>query len=109
VERQTALFGLPEHIVPHSLIAFGYPADKPKEREPFYDASCVHMEQRQGKLARAVRSLGAPELPPDCDPTPPRKTADPSPHSKGHVPRETVVTANAVVCDLKHGFTLLFD
>jgi hypothetical protein len=45
VERQTALFGLPEHIVPHSLIAFGYPADKPKEREPFYDASCVHMEQ----------------------------------------------------------------
>jgi nitroreductase len=45
VERQSALFGLPEHIVPHSLIAFGYPADKPAERKPFYDASCVHMEQ----------------------------------------------------------------
>jgi hypothetical protein len=45
IERQTALFDLPEHIVPHFLISFGYPADKPMERETFFDDSCVHMEQ----------------------------------------------------------------
>jgi hypothetical protein len=32
--RQTALFGLPEHIVPYSLIAFGYPVDKNRHLLP---------------------------------------------------------------------------
>lgn len=32
VSAQSALFGLPEHAVPHSILAFGYP-EKPEIRE----------------------------------------------------------------------------
>lgn len=43
VEAQAELFGLPENVVPHSIIALGYPADKqlPADRN-VYDRSCVH-------------------------------------------------------------------
>ena len=38
VEKQKELFGLPEHIVPHSIIAFGYPKDETvAEREVWED------------------------------------------------------------------------
>ncbi|MCD8144368.1 MAG: nitroreductase family protein [Oscillospiraceae bacterium] len=43
VENQRALFGLPEHIVPHSLIALGYPAEEePRAKKPLPD--CIHYE-----------------------------------------------------------------
>lgn len=32
VEKQRELFGLPEHLIPHSIIAFGYPA---KDGDPY--------------------------------------------------------------------------
>ncbi len=46
VKAQTELFGLPANIVPHSIIAFGYP----KEGETFperdlYEADRVHFEE----------------------------------------------------------------
>ena len=48
VENQTALFGLPEHIVPHSVIAFGYPAEDvphgPRAGRPEWDEDRVHFE-----------------------------------------------------------------
>ncbi len=45
VEKQRQLFSLPEHIVPHSVIALGYSEDvlNPAEKEN-YDADCVHFE-----------------------------------------------------------------
>ena len=43
VANQRKLFDLPEHIVPHSVIALGYPAvDIAAPRESRYDESCVH-------------------------------------------------------------------
>ena len=43
VEQQIALFSLPEYIVPHSVIALGYPTeDITAPRDSRYDASCVH-------------------------------------------------------------------
>lgn len=45
VEKQIELFGLPEHIVPHSVIALGYSADAGNaEKKENYDAGCVHFE-----------------------------------------------------------------
>ncbi|MBQ2656983.1 MAG: nitroreductase family protein [Erysipelotrichaceae bacterium] len=44
VKKQQELFGLPEEIVPHSIIAFGYPAEK-KERKGFYEEDRVHFEK----------------------------------------------------------------
>ncbi len=46
VQGQAALFGLPEHIVPHSVIAFGYPdpEEEGPARENRYEADCVHFE-----------------------------------------------------------------
>lgn len=47
VERQRRLFNLPEEIVPHSVLAFGYPdpqADPPRER-PEWEEDRVHYEQ----------------------------------------------------------------
>ena len=45
---QAALFGLPDHIKPHSLFAFGYPPvadDDPKRRvKPDWEADRVHYE-----------------------------------------------------------------
>lgn len=46
VSAQRELFCLPEHIIPHSVIAVGYPLDTAvAERPSRYDASCVHMEK----------------------------------------------------------------
>lgn len=49
VNNQAALFGLPEHIVPHSVIAFGYPAEGeapgPRPGRPEFEEDRVHWEQ----------------------------------------------------------------
>ncbi|MCI5648795.1 MAG: nitroreductase family protein [Fusicatenibacter sp.] len=45
VKGQTELFGLPEHIVPHSILAFGYSDETGLPREEQYDEACVHMER----------------------------------------------------------------
>lgn len=45
VERQQALFDLPETVVPHSLIAFGYPADPEQKGRGFYEEDRVHMDK----------------------------------------------------------------
>lgn len=43
VRKQAEIFGLPEHIVPHSIVALGYPVEAVNtERHSRYDASCVH-------------------------------------------------------------------
>ncbi len=46
VENQEKLFDLPEHIVPHSIVAFGYPEDEETfvERD-LYDETKVHFEK----------------------------------------------------------------
>lgn len=45
IHAQAALLELPEHIVPHSLIAFGYPAEDPdRSRKPEWEADKVHYE-----------------------------------------------------------------
>lgn len=44
VRRQTALFNLPDYIVPHSVLAFGYPAEAVRPRQEVYDVSRVHLE-----------------------------------------------------------------
>ncbi len=46
VKGQTKLFGLPENIVPHSIIAFGYPKDGEAfpERD-LYEENRVHTEK----------------------------------------------------------------
>lgn len=46
VRGQAALLNLPEHIVPHSILAFGYPdpAEDGPAREKAYEADCVHFE-----------------------------------------------------------------
>ena len=46
VENQSRLFGLPESVVPHSVIALGYSADTEDMSEKNnYDETCVHWEQ----------------------------------------------------------------
>ena len=46
VEAQQKLFGLPETIVPHSIIALGYPeADITAPRESRYEDDRVHFNQ----------------------------------------------------------------
>ena len=46
VEKQSELFGLPDHIVPHSVIALGYTKDTENVQEKEnYDAGCVHFEK----------------------------------------------------------------
>ncbi len=43
VEQQRTLLTLPEHIIPHSVIALGYPMeDITTLRESRYDEACVH-------------------------------------------------------------------
>ena len=43
VDAQRELFGLPEHIVPHSIIAFGYPADDGERQvRKHYEEDRVH-------------------------------------------------------------------
>ncbi|MCD8327362.1 MAG: nitroreductase family protein [Lachnospiraceae bacterium] len=45
VENQRELFSLPENVVPHSIIAFGYPAEEKNEEHPDYEECCVHFEK----------------------------------------------------------------
>ena len=46
VEKQAALFNLPETIVPHSVLVLGYPAKESKEpRESRYEENRVHFEK----------------------------------------------------------------
>ena len=48
VQAQSALFGLPDHIRPHSILAFGYPTEKeklPHPNKPEWEADRVHYEQ----------------------------------------------------------------
>lgn len=46
VERQKELFGLPDHIIPHSLIALGYPEeDVTGARKSRYEEDRVHFEK----------------------------------------------------------------
>ncbi|MGM9942354.1 MAG: nitroreductase family protein [Bulleidia sp.] len=43
VNRQKELFNLPDHIIPHSIIAFGYPDCQPENRY-VYDETIIHHE-----------------------------------------------------------------
>jgi nitroreductase len=45
VEKQRALFGLPETIVPHSILAFGYPEAPEQEERDLYEPDRVHFEK----------------------------------------------------------------
>ena len=45
VEAQRQLFGLPEHIVPHSILAFGYPDEQPDRAKPEWEEDRVHFEK----------------------------------------------------------------
>lgn len=45
VDGQKALFNLPEHIVPHSIIAFGYPAQESTKEKLLYEENRVHFEK----------------------------------------------------------------
>lgn len=45
VANQTKLFGLPEHIVPHSVLALGYPADDFKPRPKTEPEGRIHWEK----------------------------------------------------------------
>ena len=45
VAAQKALFQLPEHIVPHSIIAFGYPAQDSTKQKLLYETDRVHFEK----------------------------------------------------------------
>ena len=45
VEALRALFDLPETQVPHSVIAFGYPAEQPAPRAPEWEEDRVHFEK----------------------------------------------------------------
>lgn len=45
VAAQKALFHLPEHIVPHSIIAFGYPAQESAKEKLLYEDDRVHFEK----------------------------------------------------------------
>ena len=44
VDAQRALFGLPENIIPHSIIALGYPAEAVQPKDG-YEADRVHFEK----------------------------------------------------------------
>ncbi len=45
VEYQRKLFSLPDLVIPHSVIAFGYPAEEKKGEHPDYEESRVHFEK----------------------------------------------------------------
>ena len=45
VDSQKALFNLPEHIIPHSIIAFGYPAQESTKEKLLYEEDRVHFEK----------------------------------------------------------------
>ncbi len=45
VENQRKLFALPDTVIPHSILAFGYPAEEKNGVHPDYEESQVHFEQ----------------------------------------------------------------
>ncbi len=45
VERQRKLFSLPDSVIPHSIIAFGYPAEEKTDAHPDYEENRVHFEK----------------------------------------------------------------
>lgn len=48
VDAQTTLFSLPDHIRPHSILAFGYAASeqpRPQVKRPEWDGDRVHFEK----------------------------------------------------------------
>ncbi len=45
VKRQAQLFALPESIIPHSIISFGYPAAHEDKEKLIYEADRVHYEK----------------------------------------------------------------
>lgn len=48
VDGQKELFNLPEHIIPHSIVALGYPKNDEELKlgsRDYYDESCVHYER----------------------------------------------------------------
>lgn len=45
VAAQKDRFGLPEHIVSHSIIAFGYPAQESTKEKLLYEEDRVHFEK----------------------------------------------------------------
>jgi nitroreductase len=45
VKKQQELFGLPDSIVPHSILAFGYPQEASTEERDLYEADRVHYEK----------------------------------------------------------------
>ena len=44
-EAQKALLGLPEDIVPHHIVAFGYPLEEPKVTKEKWEEDRVHYEK----------------------------------------------------------------
>lgn len=45
INAQKELFNLPESIVPHSIIAFGYPAQESTKEKLLYEVDRVHFEK----------------------------------------------------------------
>lgn len=45
IAAQKELFHLPEHIVPHSIIAFGYPLEESTKEKLLYEDDRVHFEK----------------------------------------------------------------
>jgi len=46
VQKQSELFDLPDYIIPHSVIAFGYSKQAEDESgTPYFDSECIHMEK----------------------------------------------------------------
>ncbi len=45
IKAQSEIFDLPEHIVPHSIIAFGYPKNNAFPERDLYDENKVHFER----------------------------------------------------------------
>lgn len=44
VKKLKELFSLPEHIVPHSIISFGYPEKKDSQIRNLYEEAKVHLD-----------------------------------------------------------------
>ncbi len=45
IRAQQELFNLPEQIIPHSIIAFGYPKEESTKEKLLYEADRVHFEK----------------------------------------------------------------
>lgn len=45
VEKQRALFGLPDTQIPHSLLAFGYPKEPSQKEKQIFEPDRVHYEK----------------------------------------------------------------